>query len=109
MKSRILFAVALLLGAAPALATEAGDDVRYPDSPAVFQTGVDTTPIVTSDVTYEGVHAVVAKPAARLLISEELGGGLGAEAALPLKAPPARAARADTRVASCDCPCGHHG
>ena len=109
MKSRILFAAALLLGAAPALAADAWGDVQYPDSPAVFQTGVDTAPIVTSDVTYEGAHAVVAKPASRLLISEELGGGFGTDAALPLKAPPARPATPETRVATCGCPCGHHG
>ncbi len=51
------FAAAIALAATSARA----DEVEYPVQEKVFATRLDSEPIVTSDVTYLGAHAVVVK------------------------------------------------
>jgi hypothetical protein len=93
-------------------ATTRADDVEYPDQNVVFATRLDPTPIVTSDVTYEGPHAVLTK--------DSPGPGRGAMAAYddvryqtddsrPAKSSPSRDSRQDCRVAQQDFSCPHHG
>jgi hypothetical protein len=102
------FVAALALSAAPARA----DEVEYPVQEKIFASRVDSTPIVTSDVTYLGEHAVVAKSAP--------GPGLSAVATsedflylpddpAPAKAAPTHEVAPASRMAKSNCTCQHHG
>jgi hypothetical protein len=99
---------ALALSAAPARA----DEVVYPVQEKIFATRVDSTPIVTSDVTYLGDHAVAVKnapgpgPSAVATSDDFL---YVTDDPSPAKAAPTRPAAPACRMAKSDCACQHHG
>jgi hypothetical protein len=108
---KLTLAAVLLLGAAPALAANPFTDsegITYPGT--TTWTAVDSAPLVTSDVTYEGPRVTFAKswsPSAERIAEQGFADPFPASIAPSSK--PAAAAPAEERVASCSCPCNHHG
>ena len=101
------FVAVLALSAAPARA----DEVEYPEQEKVFANRLDWEPIVTSDATYLGAHAVIAKDApgpVRALVAAYEDVQYVADEPLPIKAAPGCHPDPAVRVATQACTC-HHG
>lgn len=108
---RSIFLASSALALALVASSARAEDVEYANHDAVFATAVDRAPIVTSDVTYEGPHAVIVK--------EEPGPGLafvashddvryGADSLSPTPAP-VRNDEALCLMAQSGPVCPHHG
>ncbi|MGB8930348.1 MAG: hypothetical protein WCC48_03750 [Anaeromyxobacteraceae bacterium] len=83
--------------------------MTYPVQEKIFATRLDSEPIVTSDVTYFGSHAVIVKDSpgpgrAFVAAGEDI---QYADEALPLKAAPGRRSDPAVMVAKQDCTCHH--
>jgi hypothetical protein len=98
------FVAALALAATSARA----DEVTYPNQEKTFATRLDSEPIVTSDVTYLGAHAVITKDSpgpARGFVAAYEDVQYLTDDPLPIKAAPRCPA---VMVATQDCTC-HRG
>lgn len=107
---RSFFLASVVAGLAFTAAAARADEVVYPDQQKVFATRLDDEPIVTSDATFLGPHAVVVKDSTgpdRAAVATSEDAIYLTNDPLPIKTAPLCAPARDERVAQADCP--HRG
>lgn len=108
---RSIFLASSALALALVASSARAEDVEYANHDVVFATAVDPAPIVTSDVAYEGPHAVIVKEEpgpGRAFVASYDDVRYGADSLSPTLAP-AQSDEAQCLVAQSGPVCPHHG